>query len=105
MKIVPCTSVDLLRWKEKEEFPNPWEATDEQLESVLYVAEIWDSDGELVHVDRNHMIVVSFDEIKKSFDEWDQDSDEFMEEDEHYNDVHDYIRDCIDHGYHPCRLT
>lgn len=102
MKIVPCTSVLWLR--DEGLFPVPWEATDEQISSVDYITELWSVNGEPVHVKNDQLIVVTFDEISKDFDEWDQDNDELLGEDERYDTVYEYMRECIDHGYHPCRI-
>ena len=102
MKIVPCNSVVWLR--DEGLFPVPWKATEEQMRSVLYIAELWSEDGAYVKTKNDEVIVVTFDEISKDFDEWDQDHDECLGEDERYATVYDYLVDCIDHGYHPCKL-
>lgn len=98
MKIVPSASVVWLR--DEGLFPPPWKATDDQIKSVPYIAELWtDDDGKTIHVNDDQLIVISFDEISRSFDEWEQE-----EEDYRYENVYDYLRDCIDHGYHPCKV-
>lgn len=102
MKIVPASSVVWLR--DEGLFPAPWKATDEQIRSVDYVAELWYDNGVPVHVKKDQLIVVTFDEIIKDFDDWDQDKDEMLGEDERYDTVYDYLADCIDHGYHPCKI-
>lgn len=103
MKIVPTESVRYLRHNPSDDryFPAPYKATDEQIESVLYVTELWDDEhgGFLQYDEDTERVIVTFDEIKRSFEDWDQ-----SDEDQHYDDVHDYIRDCIDNGYHPCEL-
>lgn len=103
MKIVPIENIVFLRDSsiDNNRFPHPYEATDEQLSSALYCAEIWqDRDGKYINYDYNkEYIIVTFDEIKESFDEWDQ-----SEDDEKYDNVYDYLRDCIDNGYHPVKV-
>lgn len=85
-------------------FPNPYKATKQELESVPYVTELWPlSAGEpLLHLDHDHVCVVTFDELQASFDEWEQDADPLLGEDERYADVYEWMRDCIDNGFHPC---
>lgn len=101
MRILQDKSVKFLRHTPSDDsrFPNPWEASNEQLESVDYIAEIWPMSGPLLHVDDDMRIVVTFSELKQSYDEWDQ-----SDMDEPYDSVHDWIRDCIDHGIHPCSI-
>ena len=103
MKIVPVENITFLRNTciDNNRFPNPYDATDEQLRSVLYCAEVWQDDkGRYVHFDYNkEYIIVTFDEISKNFDEWDQ-----TEEDYKYDTVYDWLRDCIDYGFHPVSI-
>ena len=102
MKIVPVTSVEYLRHtpSDNASFPNPFEATQEQFRSVLYVAECWSDDNGIIDYDFNtERLVVTFDEIEKSFDKWDQSVEECP-----YDNVYDYLADCIDNGIHPCKL-
>lgn len=102
MQIVPNTAVEYLRYNSNDatRFPNPWEATQEQLRSVPYIAEVWSDETGLIHYDAsNEVIVVSFDDIMKDFEAWDQTVEECP-----YDNVYEYLADCIDHGLHPCKL-
>jgi len=103
MRIVPASSVQYLRdtVTDSDRFPNPWDASNEQLESVLYCAEIWSNCDKVTHCNSDELVIVTFSEISESFDLWDQ-SD--LADDEKYADVHDYLRDCIDHGFHPVKM-
>lgn len=105
MKILPIESVELLRLHPSDDvrFPNPYDATEEQLRSVDYVTELWPMTGPLLHVSDDRCIVVTFDDLRQSFDGWEQDTDPLLDTDERYATVYDWIRDCIDHGFHPCR--
>jgi len=107
MRIVSTAKVDYLRQTPSNavRFPNPYEATDEQIESVPYVTEIWPMSGPLLHVANDLCIVVTFAELKQSFDEWEQDDDPLLDTNERYASAHDWIRDCIDHGFHPCHVN
>lgn len=96
MKIVPMTKVSFSR---DHGFPAPYDATDEQLRSTEYVTELWPMCGPLLHVGNDKCIVVTFDELSRSFDEWEQ-----VEDEEKYQTVLDWLRDCIDHGLHPCTI-
>lgn len=102
MKIVPVTAVEYLRYNSNDDkrFPNPWEATKDQLQSVPYIAEVWSDDTGIIDYDFDtERIVVTFDEIRKNFEAWDQTAEECP-----YNNVYDYLADCIDNGLHPCKL-
>lgn len=99
MKIVPVNSAEMLLPIGR--FPHPFDATDEQLESVLYEAENWIEDGKWLTYTDDTRIIVTFDEIRKAFEAWDQSEED---EDSRYDDVHDYLRDCIGNGYHPVEL-
>lgn len=102
MKIVPVNAVEYLRYNpdDNHRFPSPFEATDEQLRSVPYIAEVWSDDTGIIDYDFDtERVIVSFDEIRTSFEAWDQSVEECP-----YTDVYEYLRDCIDHGYHPCEL-
>lgn len=107
MRILPVESVQYLRYNANDNarFPNPYDATDEQLRSVEYVTELWPMCGPLLHVDSDKCIVVTFDELSRSFDEWEQPTDPALDTDERYETVYDWLRDCIDHGLHPCTVT
>ena len=102
MKIVPITAVEYLRHNSNDDkhFPNPWEATQEQLRSVPYIAEVWSDDTGIIDYDFDtERIVVTFDEIADDFRKWDQTVEECP-----YENVYDYLSDCIDNGLHPCKL-
>lgn len=107
MRIVSADKVDYLRFDQSEanRFPNPYDATDEQIESVPYVTEIWPMIGPLLHVADDLRIIVTFAELKQSFDEWEQGGDPLLDTNERYTSAHDWIRDCIDHGLHPCHVN
>lgn len=102
MKIVSASSVEYLRWQpgDTRNFPNPWEATHEQLRSVPYIAECWYDGKRFVDYDFDtERIVVTFDELLADFEKWDQTVEECP-----YSDVYEYLGDCIDNGLHPCKL-
>lgn len=94
-----------------------WSATsqpdtvqDEQFESVLYLAENWDYDGEPVDWADGEAVVLSFDEIKAWFDGWDQigqltENLGTYDESEIYRTVHDWLRDTCYHFFHPVELV
>ena len=96
MKFVPCSDVTYLRdnCHDDSRFPNPHDATNEVLESVPYLAELWwDADGVYVRPSDGWCVVVTFDEIRQFFG----DPDDYEE----WDNVYDYLRDCIDNGFHP----
>ena len=102
MKIVPVSAVEYLRCNSSDssQFPNPWEATHEQLRSVPYIAECWYNDTGFVNYDFDmERIVVTFDDIANDFNKWDQTVEECP-----YDNVYEYLGDCIDNGLHPCKL-
>ena len=102
MKIVPVEKIIFLRNTciDNSRFPNPYDATDEQLRSVLYCAEAWQENGKYIHYDyTKEYVIVTFDEISKSFEKWDQ-----TEEEDKYDTVYDWLRDCIDYGFHPVSI-
>lgn len=102
MKIVPVTAVEYLRTQpgDNVRFPNPYDATEEQLRSVPYIAEVWSDDDGIIDYDFDtERIVITFDEILADFNAWDQ-----SEDDSHYDNVYEYLRECIDNGFHPCKL-
>ena len=121
MKIVPSESVTFLRpysCSYRSDcskcpnkgtdclFPHPYKASEEEMRSVPYVTEIWFENGKHIDFDsHNECIIVSFDEIEKSFIEWNQEEDELLDKDERYETVYDWMRDCIDNGLHPCRIS
>ena len=99
MRIVPLSNVDYLRShpNDSSRFPSPFWATDRQLESVEYVAELWwDDDGVPYHISDDFRIVVTFDDIEQFYDTTPDGYDDW------HGDVHAYLRDCIDNGFHPC---
>lgn len=120
MKIVPSESVKYLRpyscsvRSDCSKCPNngtdclfahPYKATEEQLRSVLYDAELWFENGKHVDFDsHNESIIVTFEDIEKSFNEWNQEEDELLDENERYESVYDWLRECIDNGLHPCEI-
>ena len=96
MKIVPIEKV--IYFYDLPE-PDAFHATPEQMETYLYDVEGgWGTfDNPVKYDEETERIIVTFDDIKESFDSWDQ---EELDEAERYTDVHDYIQDCIGHGYH-----
>lgn len=109
MQYLPKHSVELLRpngnWNAK--FPHPYEATEEQLRSTLYITESWTdpATGKYYRWTDSKYVVVSFDEIKATYDHWDQSE---YDESERYHSVYDWLRDAfMDKGgvFQPCRLT
>ena len=120
MKIYPIESVQYLRpyscdfrsdcskcdaYRRDCHFPNPYNATDKELESVPYITEVWsDGDGLIDYDFDTQRIVVTFAELLDDFNNWNQSADPLMSNDERYDSVYDWIRECIDNGLHPCRI-
>lgn len=91
-------------------FPNPYNATKQELESVPYITELWnDDDGKIIGTDEDTAVVVTFGELRKEYDNMNAnvENDGYMsreEFDECWPDVYAWLRDCIDNGYHPCSI-
>lgn len=106
MRIVPLSSVEYLRQYcgDNSRFPDPYTATEEQMQSVPYVAEVWATSSGIVHYDfMTERVIVSFDEIRTMFDNWKK-TEEFKEDYPSDCTVYEWLRDCIDSGFHPCEL-
>lgn len=103
MMFVPRSDVTYLRdnCRDDSRFPNPYDATDEQLESVPYLAEIaWDENFNYVSQRDGESFIVTFDEIRDFFNDW-KASGEMDEDYPPDFTVYEWIRDCIDNGLHP----
>lgn len=123
MKILPLESVEYLRpyacsyrsdcskcpsFGKDCHFPNPYNATKEQLASVPYIAELWEDDaGNVVGTPDDGAVVITFDEIREEYERMRASSmtDGIREcFNEEWPDVYAYLRDCIDQGLHPCSI-
>ena len=109
MKILPIESVEYLRINATDDsrFPNPDDATDEQLRSVPYICEVYTKDGKSFETTATTAVVLTFAEIEADYYDMKANlsPDAFREcFNEEYSDVYDYIRDCIDQALHPCRI-
>lgn len=123
MKILPLESVQYLRpyacshrsdcstcpsHGKDCHFPNPYNATNKELESVPYICEVYAKDGNQNETDDTHAVVLTFDEIVEDYNEMKNDPlvPEGIREcmDEEWPDVYAYLRDCIDNGLHPCTI-
>lgn len=105
-----CTQYELIypfgSWASTSQ---PDDVTDEQFESVLYLAEYWDYDGKEVEWSDDEAIILSFYEIKEWFDGWDQigqlmEAHGSFDESEIYKSAHDYLRDTCYNFFHPVRI-
>ena len=109
MKILPIDKVEYLRHTASDDarFPNPDDATEEQLRSVPYICEVYTKDGVSIETTDTTAVVLTFDEIKADYDDMktNLEPDAFREcFNAEYTDVYDYLRDCIDQALHPCTI-
>lgn len=116
MKIVPVENITFLRpyacsfrsdcskcpsFGKDCHFPNPYNATDSDLRSVPYLAELWgDENGRIIDCSDNERIIISFNEINAEFESMKSEPDSHVA-DYGWETVYDYLRDCIDNGFHP----
>ena len=125
MRIVPIESVTYLRpyacssrsdchkcpsFGRDCHFPHPYKATNEELKSVPYLAELWaDEAGRMVGTHDSEAVILSFDEINEEYIRMKNDpSEEYMSKEEFnevYPNVFEYLRACIDQGLHPCAVS
>lgn len=116
MKIVPVSSVDYLRpyacsfksdcykcpsFGKNCHFPHPYKATDEDLRSVPYLAELWgDENNNLIKCSDDEAVIISFDDVNAEFESMKNEPNSQVS-DYGWHTVYDYLRDCIDQGLHP----